>query len=128
MTQYPNIKFRKYLFDGKLDWFIVDEHCEVRDQCGRVMFVITKDFVTDFASVPRWLWSVFPPHGKMTLPSVVHDYMYDFNVFEDSLGDRARKFADDLFLINCIRAKVPIWQAVLMYSIIRLFGKSWWTD
>jgi hypothetical protein len=33
-------------------------------------------FVTDFASVPRVFWSIFPPIGKYGYPALFHDYVY----------------------------------------------------
>jgi hypothetical protein len=33
-------------------------------------------FKTDYASVPRILWSILPPTGKYTKASVIHDYLY----------------------------------------------------
>ncbi|WP_420153674.1 DUF1353 domain-containing protein, partial [Siphonobacter sp.] len=34
-------------------------------------------FKSDFASIPRLLWWLIPPHGLAALPSVKHDYLYD---------------------------------------------------
>jgi len=33
-------------------------------------------FVTDFASVPRGLWNLFPPTGKYGKAAVIHDFLY----------------------------------------------------
>lgn len=33
-------------------------------------------FITDFASVPRPLWAVFPKWGKYGNAAVIHDYLY----------------------------------------------------
>ena len=33
-------------------------------------------FVTDFASVPRLLWSLFPPIGRYGYAAVFHDFVY----------------------------------------------------
>jgi len=35
-------------------------------------------FLTDFASVPRVFWRIFPPTGKYGKAAVIHDYLYRF--------------------------------------------------
>lgn len=123
MTEFPEIRFRKRTgFGAKNDWFEITEDCKC---AGGV--VIEKGYITDFASVPRVLWGLFPPHGFMTNAAVLHDYMYDYQIGENLWGEwQARKSADEYFLINCIKDGVPVWQATSMYYIIRLFGRSWW--
>lgn len=38
---------------------------------------IPEGFLTDFASIPRGLWNVFPPNGRSyDRAAVVHDYLY----------------------------------------------------
>lgn len=32
-------------------------------------------FLTDFASVPRMFWGLFPPAGRWSLAAIVHDYL-----------------------------------------------------
>lgn len=41
---------------------------------GRI--TVPKGFITDFASIPRFLWSVLPPAGGYGKAAVVHDYLY----------------------------------------------------
>ena len=42
--------------------------------------VIPKGFVTDFASIPRLMWSIpgFSPHGVLLCASIVHDFFYQY--------------------------------------------------
>ena len=37
---------------------------------------VPKGFVTDLASTPRMLWSIYPPFGKYLAGAIVHDYLY----------------------------------------------------
>lgn len=127
MTKYPEIKVEKFVGGNKIDWFTIAEPCEVTNAYGHPIFAIPAGYVTDFASVPRAMWSIFPPHGRMTTASIVHDYMYDRKMYEDTMTD-PRLFADRLFVTNCIRDGVPVWQTWVIYSIIRLFGRSWWDN
>ena len=39
-------------------------------------FHVPAGFETDFASVPRAFWSVFPPYGPYTKSAVLHDWLY----------------------------------------------------
>jgi hypothetical protein len=41
---------------------------------GRVIRV-TKDFVTDGPSIPRWLWWILPVWGSYGRAGVIHDYL-----------------------------------------------------
>jgi hypothetical protein len=78
-------------------------------------------FETDFASVPRWLWSVIPPIGKYIIAAVVHDYLYD-----NRIG--TRKEADKIFLDLMLQYGVHRWGAHCMYWGVRLGGKKWWRE
>lgn len=126
MTEFPNILFKKCVDPvAKVDWFEVAEDCQCR--CiGQI--IIPKGYRTDFASVPRFLWPVFPPHGRMANAATLHDYMYDNRINENRLGEyKAREYADDVFAQGCLKDGVPFWQVTLIYYIIRAFGRTWWT-
>jgi len=36
---------------------------------------VNKGFQTDFASIPKILWNIFPPTGKYVKAAVIHDYL-----------------------------------------------------
>lgn len=38
--------------------------------------IVPKRFVTDFASVPKVLWALYPPWGRYGAAAVVHDWLY----------------------------------------------------
>ena len=81
---------------------------------------IPAGYVTDFTSVPRYLWSFISPIGKYNLASVIHDYMYTEHNYD-------RKFADDEFLkwMNFFEPEHKIRNKV-MYLALRIFGKARW--
>lgn len=89
--------------------------------CGvQVGYVdIIKGFVTDFASVPRRLWSVVDPWGKPLLAAVTHDYLY-------WSGRYPRAVADGVFLLLMERLEVPLWRRRVMYRAVRMFGWAPW--
>jgi hypothetical protein len=58
--------------------------------------IIPAGFLTDGASVPRFLWPIFPPFGRYNKASLLHDYLYHFGRICSTRV--TRKQADDLFL------------------------------
>lgn len=80
------------------------------------VIVVPRDFVTDFASVPRGLWNLFPPNGPYTPAAVVHDYLYRWT-------EHDRKLCDEVFLEAMEVLKVGWWTRQLMYRAVRLFGR-----
>ena len=41
-------------------------------------------FITDFASIPRALWSLLPPTGGYGKAAVVHDWLYQVRIVADT--------------------------------------------
>ena len=86
----------------------------------KVSIEIPEGFETDFASIPRILWPLFPPDGPWLEASIVHDYCYREPV------PFSRFFADALFRELMARYGVPRWRRVLFYYAVRLCGWLWW--
>lgn len=86
---------------------------------GRV-YIVPKGFDTNFASIPKILWSILPPVGKHTQAAVLHDYLYTFGC---GLGV-SRKEADEIFYEAMLISHVAKPTAKVMYWCVRLFGKS----
>lgn len=80
--------------------------------------IVPAGFITDFASVPRILWSIIPPTGRYTKAAVLHDYLYV------TKGDHnfSRKYCDKLFLEAMKVLKVKKWKRIIMYLAVRAFG------
>ena len=73
---------------------------------------------TDFASIPRFLWPIFPPDGRRYMrAAIVHDYLY-------RTGKVPRALADQMFLLLMTQDRVPWWKRNLMYWAVRIFGKG----
>ena len=82
--------------------------------------VVQKDFITDFASVPRWAWSFTPPFGQYTPAAVVHDWLYAAKPF-------TRSTCDKIFLNLMERLDVGWWKRQIMYYAVRVGGASCWS-
>lgn len=82
--------------------------------------LIPRNFITDFASSPRLLWSLVPPTGRYTKAAVLHDYLYSKD--EELELNISRKQADKIFLNAMQVLGVKKWRAYAMYFAVRIFG------
>jgi hypothetical protein len=74
-------------------------------------------FLTDLASVPRFLWPVFPPWERYGPAAVLHDYLYWRPEAEWSRRDADRVFRDVMRLLG-----VRGFERVPIYLAVRWFG------
>lgn len=81
--------------------------------------VIHKGTVSNGASVPRLLWGIYSPYGTYTYPAVVHDFLYENNMY-------SRKFADRQFLMDMGRCNTNKFTKWLFYCVVRIFGGLNW--
>lgn len=90
-------------------------------QIGRTRDSITVPvgFVTDFASIPRYLWTELSPMAEHQRAAVVHDYLYWFQPCE-------REEADNLLMIAMQQAGVPDLQRGAVYAGVRISGAEIW--
>lgn len=79
-------------------------------------------FMTDFASVPRPFWAVFPPWGKYGNAAVIHDFGY-------ATQTRRRAAVDAIFLEGMQVLGVGWLARHLIYWSVRAWGwAAWWAD
>ena len=76
-------------------------------------------FRTDFASVPRGLWNIFPPDGQYTQAAVLHDYLYYKQVY-------TRYKSDFIFYEAMGVLGVRGWVRSVMYCAVRSCGWIPW--
>ena len=81
--------------------------------------IVPKGLITDGGTIPRVLWSLFPPYYRYFPACVVHDYMY--LLAARGVGDKAT--ADKLFKENIKRCGLGAKYWWLMYWFVRLFGR-----
>lgn len=74
-------------------------------------------FETNYASVPRPFWFIFPPTGEPRRPSVAHDYHY-------ATESVPRVLADVMFGIGCTQEGMTTRRAAIGVLALMLFG--WW--
>ena len=114
--------------DGKR-WRLVNSFTyRIGDKDSKDKIVVHNGFVTDFASVPRFLWWLIPPRGKYGKAAVLHDWLYQHHSFScgDILYTVTREKADKIFLEAMGVLSVRKWRKYPMYLAVRLFGKLAW--
>ncbi len=80
-------------------------------------------FITDFASVPRMFWWLYPKWGKYGNAAVIHDYLY-----WEQLEKYPRNRADEIFLeaMNVLDVKEST--ANRLYWAVKNFAKGAWKN
>ena len=80
---------------------------------------------TDYASVPRILWVIFPKSGRWKLAAVVHDWMYKTGFLGNKLGmKKARHLADLQFYREMRLLGVNFFVSTMMYWGVRIGGRK----
>lgn len=82
--------------------------------------VVPKGFISDGASVPRALWSIYPPFGRYLEAAVVHDWYCVLGHKGESPIDY--KVAADVFKEAMQVCNVSWWRRNKMYWAVRLGG------
>ena len=90
---------------------------EIADTGRRV--VVPEGFVTDFASIPRPLWPIYPRTGRYQFPAVVHDFLY----WEQST---TREDADRIFLQGMKESTVAKKDRLIIFNAVRIGGSAAW--
>jgi len=104
--------------EDRRNWLLVKD-LVVEIEGGKKLY-IPAGSTTDFASIPRFLWNIFPPYDKgYLIPSIVHDFFY-------RTGHGTRKRADKIFYRLMLKYGTPKWKALLFYLVVRIFGGKAW--
>lgn len=76
-------------------------------------------FITDFASIPKFARLIIPKLGRYTKAAVIHDALYQDDVFGRSKADRC--FLDAMQELGVVK-----WKRIAMYLSVRMFGWLAW--
>jgi len=85
----------------------------------RDTIAVPAGFVTEFASVPRVLWTELSPVGAHERAAIVHDYLYWFQPCE-------REETDNLLMIAMRQDGVPDLQRGAVYTGVRMGSADVW--
>lgn len=111
ILQYPKVQ----QISGS-DWVLLEDlEYHVGSEDSTDIITVPAGYKTDFASVPRAFWSIFPPFGKYSSAAVIHDYLY-------GTRSRPRKECDKIFL-ECMEVLGVNWiTRHTLYRSVRMFG------
>jgi len=91
---------------------------------------VAAGFITDFASIPKFIFWLLPWWAKFSKPSVLHDWLYRVKAIIGELI--TRKEADDIFyeaMLICFRHhKLGPAVAFIEYWAVRIFGWVAWHE
>ena len=99
-------------------WLLVEKLTYSIGQSG-ISNTVPQGFVTDFASIPKPLWSYLSPHGRYSKAAIVHDYLY-------WVQDCTREEADNILLIAMKESGVSSAQQKEIYLGVRAGGWYAW--
>lgn len=121
MSEFTKLLIVSPLPDGK-KWVLRDEFSyDIGYKGSGNTITVPKGFVTDFASVPRVFWNIYPRWGKYGNAAVIHDYLYWEQIF-------SRKKSDDIFLEGMEVLGVSYFDRKIIYNIVRLFSWISWKN
>ena len=119
--------------NGRSLW-AVQRALEYRTGEGDELIVVPPGFVTDLASVPRFVWSFYPPDGPWAKAAIIHDFLYfthGTGVWHDEVGitrgrPYSRKEADDILKEAMADRQVGRWERFVIWASVRLGGAGGW--
>lgn len=98
------------------------------------IIVVPAGFVTDLASVPRLVWSFYPPDGPWAKAAIIHDFLYWTKGTGEWHGRAgitraepySRKEADDILKEAMADRSVGKWEQFVIWASVRLGGGAGW--
>jgi hypothetical protein len=78
-------------------------------------------FVTDFASIPRALWTTLPRDGDYVWPAVVHDYLYWTQT-------TTKEVADNVLNAAMLNFDIPFLTRTAIFQGVALGGGPSWAN
>ena len=76
-------------------------------------------FATDYASIPRALWSFLPPTGTYAAAAVIHDWLY---WTQTTTREEADQVFREAMLVSCVGAA----KRAVIFRAVRMFGGAAW--
>jgi len=108
-------------FGDNSNWVTVEDMVYIIGKTD-VKIVVPRGFVTDFASIPQFLWSFgLSPHGQYSRAAVIHDYLY-------WAQGCSREQSDRLLVIAMKESKVGSFDEFAVYQGVSGFGATAWTS
>ena len=89
---------------------------------SKITITVPAGFVTDFASIPKPLWSFgLSPHGKYSRAAIIHDYLYWSQVCTKQQADR-------IMVLAMKESHVDFIDEAAVFRAVDIFGEKSWDD
>lgn len=110
---------------------------EIKYQVGddpTEIITVPAGFVTDLTSVPRLVWSFYPPDGPWVKAAVIHDFLYytkGTGEWHGRVGINrptpyTRKEADDILKEGMADRGIGSWEQGVIWTAVRAGGAGGW--
>jgi hypothetical protein len=106
-------------FGNGEDWMLLSPMVYQAGRGSRLIVIVPRGFVTDYASIPRPLRILLPNRGDYGNAAVIHDYLY-------WRQDCTRAQADNIMAIAMMEAGVPSATLRAIHAGVRLGGQGAW--
>jgi hypothetical protein len=138
-------------FAGKLVLVLLDNRDAPAIRAGRSLWALQRDlsyttgpegdtitvpagFVTDLASVPRIVWSFYPPDGPWVKAAVIHDFLYETKgtgLWYSHRGNArtvpySRAEADHILKEGMADRGIGAWEQFVIWASVRIGGFAGW--
>lgn len=108
-------------FGNDKEWIVVEDMV-IRIGGTSSLIVVPKGFVSDFASIPQYLWPIgLSPHGQDSRAAVVHDFLY-------WAQGCTRDQADRLLILMMKESHVGTFDEWAIYAGVSGAGASAWSS
>lgn len=121
--------------DGRSLWGVHDGLTYRTSIGGEATITVQPGFVTDLASIPRLVWTIYPPDGPWVKAAIIHDYLYGTSgtgVWKNhpSSISRATPYtraeADDILREAMANRGVGLATRNVIWSAVRVGGAGGW--
>lgn len=93
------------------------------------LVTVEAGFDTDFASVPRGLWNLYPPDGPYSPAAFIHDALYWHQATAETDGKPVTRAQADAVFLEAMTALGIGWVTrSILYRAVRLGGGVAWAD
>jgi len=122
------------LRSGRSLWALQTPLAYVTGAERRETITVPAGFVTDLASIPRLVWSFYPPDGPWVKAAVIHDFLYytqGDGIWGKTVGvppgrRYSRAESDAIFWEAMAELGIGLWGRFVIWSAVRLGGWIGW--
>ncbi len=112
MRPVPGTNYRRFILYDDISYDVGRSRSADR-------IIVRAPFITDFASIPRFLWAIWPPMGAYSAAAVLHDFLY-------TSQSRTRRQSDDIFFEAMGVLGVGLITRYALYYGVRIGGWIPW--